>query len=129
MNASYVAPIVISACIDYFDKKKSGTTYHPEKNLFIIDAKIAARIVKYNGQLNAGITGAEKKFFGDILRYVDRLGLRLFESTTTGHTFIVSKHEAFPRFALKFERKTILPRIGRKPKFIEEPKWQTQVMD
>ena len=126
MNVEYIAPLIISQCIQYFDKKKPGTTYHPEEDIFIIDAKIAARIIKHGGQLNASVTPKEKKFFEDVLRYINRLGLRLLESTVTNQTFIVSEHTAFPRFAMRFERKRIITKRGRKPKYIEVPKWQTQ---
>lgn len=129
MNVEYIAPLIISQCIQYFDKKSPGTTYHPDDDIFILDAKIAARIIKHGGRLNASVSPAEKCFFDDILRYINRLGLRLFESTLTGHTFIVSEHTAFPRFAMRFERRRIIKHRGRKPKYIEVSKWQTQQSD
>ena len=130
MKMNYIASVVISHCIDYFNRdEKIGTTYHPKEDVIILDAKVVARVIKHNGVLNSQVTRDEKTFFGEVLRHINNTGMDIFETMTKSHKYLVQEHNAFPRFALKFTRKHLIKHCGRKPKYVEEPKWQTQLSE
>lgn len=119
MKQQYIANLVISYALEFAKSRPVGTTYHPKPSIFSLDGKTIAKIVRYEGNLQASVTGKEVRFFNDMLKIVLK-DPELFRSTLTNENFFTKENENTNKFSVLFEKaKTFSVLRGRKPEFLK----------
>lgn len=117
MKVNYISPLVINTCIDFLKKRPIGTTYHPEKNTFVLDGKTTAKIIRHNGNLRARITPNEGRFFTQLIKHTG-ITKEKIESTKTNDIYAISPFTENGTFSIKLTKmKKYQFFKGRKPKF------------
>jgi len=123
MKLDYIAPIVISNCIEYLNTRPIGTTYHPEKHKIILNGKTAARIMRHDCVLNSKVTSEEKRFFTRLLKHTLN-EINIIESVIDNKKYSISEYSKFGEFSIEINRvKKIKNKRGRKPKFLGDVKY------
>jgi hypothetical protein len=115
MKMEYLAGIAISYCLDYLKKRPIGTTYHPDIDQFILDGKTAARILKYEGNLQASVNPSEIRFFTIMLKSIYN-ETSTFKSIFSDEKYFLTINTNFNRYAIEFEKTHFMRSLkGRKP--------------
>lgn len=119
MNLYDLGPLILSHCIDFLRKREEGTKYHPTKDIYYLDSKMMARIIRHNGDFRATTDNSETTFFGKIINIL--IEMQFVDSTSHNETFEVSENNNFNRVAIDVKRvnKHIIKR-GRKPTLVKE---------
>jgi hypothetical protein len=130
MKYDYVSQLVLSYCIEYIKSRPIGTTYHPRENEFLLDGRVMAKIVKYNGNLMASVEGNELKYFNNILRYILN-ETSVFKSLLSKENFSIKEVHKFDKLSIQFNNmgNILFEKRGRKPKYIGEKNDNTIVVD
>jgi hypothetical protein len=119
MKQEYIANLIISYALEFTKERPIGTTFHPKKNIFNLDGKTIAKIIRYDGNLQASVAGKEVRFFNDMLKIILK-DPSLFKSTLTNEAFFTKENENTNKFSVQFEKTNSFTMLrGRKPKFLE----------
>jgi len=118
MKMKYLSVLAISYCIQYLENRPIGTTYHPKKDIFLLDGKTATKIIKYEGNLKATTTPSETRFFTQMLKQIVN-ETNIFKSITNNEKYYISEETKYNRYSIKFERTGLIRNLrGRKPEYI-----------
>ena len=64
-----IAPFAIEKAISEIEKRNKKTSLHPEKDRFILDAKILARLCRHYGNMKAKLSETEITFYQNVIMY------------------------------------------------------------
>lgn len=122
MKMEELAPLVISTCIEYLDDRPCGTKYHPEYNIYVLDSKIVARIIRHEGNFKAQVEQSETRFFNRLLK--EGLGMNIIVSPIRKAKYSVEEYSRFNTFSVILKKLGGLRVLsGMKPKYIGETKY------
>lgn len=125
MKMEHLAPLVLDYCIAFLKERNTGTKYHPEKDVYMLDATMMARIVRHGGKFKAQVEQSESLFFNRMMKVLLHQGL--VHSVSTSAKYDISEDTRFDRFAILVEKtKFFEPLKGRKPKFLGEEIYGTR---
>jgi hypothetical protein len=102
-----VAPIVIRYCIEFLQTRPIGTMYHPDHDTYVLDGRVIAKILHYDGNLMASPDPYDQRDYSHMLSY-------LVDTTPIIHApepYRLTHHHSFSRISVKLEKVI-------KPKFI-----------
>lgn len=122
MKMEDLAPLVISTCIEYLESRPHGTKYHPKHNVFILDSKMIARIIRYEGSFKAQVEQSETRFFNKLLK--EGLGMNIIDSPIRKAKYSIEDYTRFNTFSVKLEKLRGLRVLsGKKPKYVGDVKY------
>ena len=122
MKMEELAPLIISTCIEFLEQSPRCTKYHPEQNVFILDSKVIARIIRYEGNLRAQIDQTETRFFTKLL--TEGLKYNVIDSPIRKAKYSIQDYSKFNTFSVKLEKIGGLRVLsGMKPKYIGDTKY------
>lgn len=119
MKLEYITPIILNHCIEFLNKRPIGTTYHPQKNTYILDGKTTTKIIRHKGNLRSPTQKNEIKFFTRLLKYAanNEYIIQLIKTKESYKIEEYSKHRTFSIKLTKIKKFNVFK--GRKPELIQ----------
>lgn len=65
-----LAPQSLELCFQFFDEKGIDTLYHKSENEIILDGKLMARILKYDGNMQKILSNQDIRFYSQLLQQI-----------------------------------------------------------
>jgi len=122
MKMEDLAPLVISTCVEYLENRPHGTKYHPEYNVYVLDSKITAKIIRHEGNFKAQVDQAETRFFNRLLK--EGLEMNIIDSPIRKAKYSIEDYSRFNTFSVKIVKLAGLKILsGKKPKYIGDIKY------
>lgn len=122
MKMEELAPLVISTCIEYLEDRPYGTKYHPEHNVYVLDSKMIARIIRHEGSFKAQVDQSETRFFNRLLK--EGLDMNIIDSPIRKAKYSIKDYSRFNTFSVRLEKLGGLKVLsGKKPKYIGDVKY------
>lgn len=118
MKTKELAPLIVDACIEVLKEKNINTKYHPEKDIYVIDTKLMARILRHNGNLQAQVTQDESLLMNIFIKSL--IEQKQINSVLTDNKYAIEQKQNGKRLCIIVKKIHIFHMKGRKPKFIGE---------
>ena len=113
MKMKDVAPLILEKCLQYLAERPINTRYHPRKDEYVLDTYMMARIIRYDGNLQATVTQADSLFCNKVLK--DLVEEQIIKVPLSNKKFSVIGDENKKRFTIYVKKMTLFSKDGFKP--------------
>lgn len=123
MKTENLSPLILDIIIQFLDTRPIGTKYHPRHNEYYVDARLMARVIRYNGNLMARVSLSESTFFSQLLQYLLREGSsgKTVSSSLHKGKYVCKNVDGFQRLVVCVKKVGVFYRGERAP-LLPEPK-------